>query len=108
MIGMNPIFGQRMDEEVRFEKRIADRLRQKLQRPDAIFGLRQTRNIEALLYDTRKRHLSEDNDPRQIHEILDPNPFEQHLGERDPLLFPFLVVEAKSATSASDWYSVNL
>ena len=90
-------------------------LRKDIQKPDAIFGLRQTRNIENLLYDTRKNELELDlgsnavDQDRQIHELLDPSPLTQPISQKgDMLLFPFLVVEAKSGTSDSDWYSIQM
>lgn len=108
-VGLNRIFCHREDEEVRYEKDLTSHLKKDFQKPDAIYGLRKTRNIENLLYDTRKRKMDEMDDPRQLHEVLDPSPYEQALnGTGDALLFPFLVVEAKSGLSRNDWHSINI
>jgi len=92
---------------------VAEQLHKDIQKPDAIFGLRQTRNIENLLHDTRKRELRLEleaaNQEKQLHELLDPSPLTQPISQKgDQLLFPFLVVEAKSGTSDSDWYSIQM
>jgi hypothetical protein len=90
---------------------VAERLNKKIQNPDAIFGLRQTRNIENFLHDTRKRELQLEagNEGKQLHELLDPSPFTHPINQKgEDLLFPFLVLEAKSGTSDCDWYSSQL
>jgi hypothetical protein len=92
---------------------VAEQLHKDIQKPDAIFGLRQTRNIENLLHDTRKRKLELEseaaNQEKQLHELLDPSPLTQPISQKgDELLFPFLVLEAKSGTSDSDWHSIQM
>ena len=78
------------------------------ERPDRIYyGLRHTRNIENLLNDTVKRSTNEPEgslDGTQVQELLD-QPIQQ---SGDPQLFPFLVLEAKSGTSSSDWHSIQM
>ena len=71
-----------------------------------IFGLRQTRNIENLLYDSSKYGVEDpaEAQSRQVHELL-PQPLSQ---TGDPLLFPFLVLESKSGVSGTDWHSIHL
>lgn len=110
-IGLNNIFGHREDESVRHEPSVAAKLGKRIQQPDRIFGLRQTRNIQNLLHDTRKfeQELSPEVNSRQLHEELGPSPLDQPLCQLgDELLYPFLVLEAKSGTSDSDWYSIQL
>lgn len=103
------MFCHREDEEVHFEKDLAKQLRKELQKPDAIYGLRRTRDIENLLYDSRKRMLDEDDDPRQLHELLEPSPSDNAISPTgDPLLYPFLVIEAKSGQAQKDWHSINM
>ncbi|KAH9209820.1 hypothetical protein DL95DRAFT_449142 [Leptodontidium sp. 2 PMI_412] len=112
-VGLNQIFGHREDEQVRLDRAVATKLHKDIQKPDTIFGLRETRNIENLLHDTKKRELElergEDNQDKQLHELLDPSPITQPISQKgDKLLFPFLVLEAKSGTSDSDWYSIQM
>lgn len=111
VVGLNRIFCHREDDAVRLEDSIAKRMHKALQKPDAIFGLQATRNLENLLYDTKKRKLDSSDDPRQLHELLDPSPLEPSASLRKtgvPLLYPFVVVEAKKGTSDCDWHSINM
>ncbi|KAF4995714.1 hypothetical protein FDECE_12707 [Fusarium decemcellulare] len=105
--GINRIFGHREDEAVRLDANVSKRLSKELQKPDKVFGLRQTRNIENLLYDTSNTELSDggsDSEPPQVHELV-PQPLNQ---TGDALLFPFLLLEAKSGMTGTDWYSIQL
>jgi len=92
---------------------VAKILSKKFQKPDAVFGLRQTRNFENLLNDNEKQglelHGEETPEGRQVHEILDLVTMAQPLNQRgDELLFPFLVLEAKSGSSDSDWHAIQM
>lgn len=69
------------------------------QRPDRVYGLRQTRNIERLL-------LQKLPDGGLLEDLLPRQPHDAALGQ--PLLFPFLVVEAKAGNSPDDWHSIKL
>ncbi|KAJ3538816.1 hypothetical protein NM208_g5741 [Fusarium decemcellulare] len=105
--GINRIFGHREDEAVRLDAKVSKRLSKELQKPDKVFGLRQTRNIENLLYDTSNAELSDggsDSEPPQVHELV-PQPLNQN---GDVLLFPFLLLEAKSGVTGTDWHSIQL
>lgn len=53
--------------------------------------------------------LDEDDDPRLLHELLEPSPSENVISSTgDPLLYPFLVIEAKSGQAQKDWHSINM
>lgn len=107
-IGMNPIFGHREDERVQHDPIIANRLGKRTKKPDAVFGLRRTRNIENLLHDTRKSRAGQ-IDGQQLHEELQPSPLAQPLDQNgDELLYPFLLLEAKSGKSDCDWHSIQM
>lgn len=77
---------------------LAKRLPQE-QRPDRVYGLRQTRNIERLL----EKRLP---DGDILEHSLPKQPHDTTLGQ--PLLYPFLVVEAKAGNSPDDWHSIRL
>jgi hypothetical protein len=95
-----------VDEEVHHSKDIAKRLG-KGEKPDRVYGLRQTRNIENLLYDGAKRQFQDNRDvERQVHEVLGLNQPLRQTGDR--IIFPFLVLEAKSADSSCSWHSINM
>lgn len=84
---------------MRLEYDVAQRLGKQSQKPDAMVGLRPTTNIQNLLQDTSG------SQSQQLHEILQPSPVDES-GEE--LLYPFLVLEAKSGTSSSDWHSIRM
>lgn len=103
--GLNQIFGHREDEFVYYEPRIAKEL-PKLKKPDAIYGLRQTRNIENLLNDTVRVGGESGSDGVLVHELLGESPISE---DGDRISFPFLLLEATSAKAAeSDWDSIQL
>ncbi|KAK7229660.1 hypothetical protein V2G26_001830 [Clonostachys chloroleuca] len=80
----------------------------KSEKPDRTFGLRQTRNIENLLYDEAKGGLQDSHSQvaKQVHEIVGLDSPLALTGDR--LLFPFLVLEAKSSNAADSWHSIQL
>lgn len=102
--GINRLFGHREDEFVKHDPELAALL-PKQEKPDAVYGLRPTRNLENLLNDSLKPQFSATNRDAHIEEILQPSPFDE-TGE--PLYFPFLLLEAKSGKSGSDWESIRL
>ena len=63
--------------------------------PDRIYGLRQTDNLRLLLDSPDKRHMETSN--VILRESLEHSPFS---AEPEPLLFPFLMIEAKSSSGA--------
>lgn len=102
--GINRLFGHREDELVKHDPELAALL-PKQEKPDAIYGLRPTRNLENLLNDSMKPQFSGNNREAHIEEMLQPSPFDE-TGE--PLYFPFLLLEAKSGKSDCDWESIRL
>ena len=97
-VGLNRLFIDRADDAVEHPPDLAQKLPQE-QRPDRIYGLRQTRNFENLLLASlAEGEYVEDKLARQPHAGVG--------GE--PLLFPFLVVEAKAGNAADDWASICL
>ncbi|KAJ5364539.1 uncharacterized protein N7496_010252 [Penicillium cataractarum] len=104
-VGLNRIFGHREDELIHHDPTIQQQL-PRATKPDAIYGLRQTRNIENLLNDTSCIGRPENGQDMLVYESLGEPPLSE---EGDPVVFPFLLLEAKSAKSAdSDWNSVQL
>ena len=69
-----------------------NRSRQEREEPDRVYGLRKTDNFKLLLDSIDRRSLDESN-PRLLGESLETSPFGD---ETDPLLYPFLILEAKS------------
>ena len=94
-IGTNPLFGDRAQEFMIYDLALRAELPQ--QGPDRIYGLRATRNFEDLL-SRSMAHTFDETDPITIGDIIISSPFK---AESDPLLFPFLVLEAKSESSGN-------
>ncbi|GLA28806.1 hypothetical protein AnigIFM63326_006398 [Aspergillus niger] len=91
-VGLNRIFGHREDEIIHHESAVEEELPRKT-KPDAIYGLRQTRNIENLLNDNACIAEPKDDQDMLVHECLGEPPLSE---EGDPLLFPFLLLEANA------------
>ncbi|KAL5001181.1 hypothetical protein BDV10DRAFT_182743 [Aspergillus recurvatus] len=87
----------RADDPVEHPQDLTQRLPQE-QRPDHIYGLRQTRNFENLL-------LARLPSGEYVGDKLSRQP---HADLGEPMLFPFLVVEAKAGNAADDWLSICL
>jgi hypothetical protein len=118
---LNNILGHRDNEYVIHEPELSLKLAAKTKnkrahgkknrRPDAIYALRLTKNINFLLRDTLDTDLQGafDVESPPVHRILDPSPYERPLDPMgDTLVFPFLILEAKSGKSADDWHSVQM
>jgi hypothetical protein len=67
-------------------------------KPDRVYGLRQTRNLENFLYAPCDGEMI-------ARDLLGSSPYSE---DGEPLLFPFIVVEAKSGKSDDDWHSIKL
>ncbi|KAF3940404.1 hypothetical protein ABW19_dt0203441 [Dactylella cylindrospora] len=96
-VGLKRLFIGRADDKVIHPADLREKLPQE-QRPDRIYGLRQTRNLEDLLYQPL-------GNGTFLNDTL-PQPHYCDSGE--PMLFPFLVVEAKAGNAPDDWPSIQL
>ncbi|KIX02682.1 uncharacterized protein Z518_08624 [Rhinocladiella mackenziei CBS 650.93] len=101
-IGLNRIFTHREQELILHSRDLAEEL-SKEQYPDRIYGLRQTRNFEETLYSHAKCESAQDD--KLVRDLVDVSPLSL---DGDPLLFPFLILEAKSGKSEDDWHSIKL
>ena len=72
--------------------------------PDRVYGLRTNKSLDALLSRVRP-HLEGAEQPLRLVEKLTTSPFK---GSGDPLLFPFLLIEAKSERSADGFSDAQL
>lgn len=109
-VGLNQIFNYRVEEQVNHDPDVTQKLGKK-EKPDRIYGLRQTRNIENLLNDSVKRWSEHERslDGTQVQEVLGLALPDQPISQSgDRQLFPFLVLEAKSGSSGSDWHSIQM
>ncbi len=95
---MNLLFSDRAEELVYHDSIVMPELSRK-EHPDRVFGLRERRNFEEAL-----SHPSASQPSRTLSSILETSPF-KNAGE--PLLFPFLILEAKSEKGSDDWDSIE-
>lgn len=87
---LNPIFSDRVQERIRHEDVVQAKLPKK-EHPDRVYGLRKTENIGRAL-------------ARASDRLIDFSPFDPAV---DPLVFPFLILEAKSNKSSEGWDDVE-
>ncbi|KAF2177247.1 hypothetical protein K469DRAFT_809553 [Zopfia rhizophila CBS 207.26] len=104
-IGINAIFDDRAEEvmcaNLPVDLNLAVNGRDRPRRPDRVFGLRETKNFEALLDQTPSYS------PRgetAIRESIRITPFRD---TAQPLLFPFLILESKSEDSSDGFGQIQ-
>jgi hypothetical protein len=88
--GINSLFDDRAQESIVHEEPLQSELG-KREEPDRVYGLQMTRRLERLLQYTEDRRQSSDG--KFIGDTVRHNPFRP---EGEPIVFPFLVLEAKS------------
>jgi hypothetical protein len=100
-VGLNPLFNDRLQKEIKHDpsSHILPR-----QAPDRIFGLQQTRNLENLLSQPIATGSTYNTTTATVGDLLRTSPFKD---EEDPLIFPFLIVEAKSEKSTSGFDTIQ-
>ncbi|KAL4962169.1 uncharacterized protein BDV14DRAFT_210694 [Aspergillus stella-maris] len=96
--GVNMIFSDRAETSIHYNPplpiRSGKRTKKRYEQPDRVYGLIETQNIKELL-DSPYRRTAADGSQESVRDTLEASPFK---GDRKPLLFPFLLVEAKSDT----------
>ncbi|CAI6071074.1 unnamed protein product [Clonostachys chloroleuca] len=97
MVGLNKLFIDRADDMVVHPPKMAEELPQD-QRPDRVYGLRQTRKFDELL-------LKKIGNGIFVEDRLQEQP---HSTVGEALLFPFMVVEAKAGNAADEWHDIKL
>src|SRR5271156_748325 len=93
-IGTNSLFDDRTQEVIIHDPLIRSQLPK--QEPDRVYGLQATKNFDQLLSKTASGSLGASNGTT-IREIVRSSPFKEGI---EPLLFPFLILEAKSESSS--------
>jgi hypothetical protein len=92
------IFSDRAETSIHYEPGFFTgpygRPTKKYEQPDRVYGLVQTENFKVLL-DSADKRAPLDEDIRILRHTLEVSPFKR---DREPLLFPFLIMEAKSDT----------
>lgn len=101
--GLDPLFSYRAEELVEHEESVRLALARQ-EHPDRVYGLRETKIFENVLCSPSSTHTRADGGFMLVSEAIRITPFKQ-AGE--PLLFPFLILEAKSA-KGEDFHSIQL
>ncbi|OKL63648.1 hypothetical protein UA08_00507 [Talaromyces atroroseus] len=95
---VNMIFSDRAETSIHYDSSFFigsyGRPKKKYEQPDRVYGLVQTENFKVLL-DSADKRVPLDEDTRILRHTLESSPFKR---DREPLLFPFLIVEAKPDT----------
>ena len=100
---MNPLFSDRAQEVILHDASLRSVL-PKQEQPDRVYGLRSTKNFQRLLDAISEQ--AESQSPDNPHaKDLKISPFRQ---DGDPLLFPFLVLEAKSEEGQDNFDLVEM
>ncbi|KAF4466992.1 hypothetical protein FALBO_6141 [Fusarium albosuccineum] len=86
--GISPLFDDRAEQGIVYAPELQAEMPQRENRPDRVYGLRVTRRLKRLL----PKLLG-----RPIGEALKTTPFR---AEGEPIVFPFLIIEAKSEKGA--------
>ncbi|EXJ68816.1 uncharacterized protein A1O5_07747 [Cladophialophora psammophila CBS 110553] len=95
--GLNPLFDDRADVEIQYEEKIDKILRQG-KRPDRVMGLRVTTRLDRILKETIG----------PMGKLVGESARMTSLKGSIPLLFPFLILEAKSEKSADTFSKIDL
>lgn len=99
-LGTNPLFDDRADEFVIYDDLVKSHLSK--QGPDRVFGLQNTQSFDSLLSSPVRPGIQKRPDDT-VADLLKTTPFKT---QADPLLFPFLVLEAKSESSSRGFEAI--
>ena len=94
---MNPLFDDRVQELVMHDPLLASELPKKS--PDRVYGLQATKNFEQILFS----RASIDRGMQTVGDLVRSSPFKEGIAS---LLFPFLILEAKSGRSSYNFNDI--
>ena len=101
--GLNPLFSDRAEEVVLHDGSIQPALPKK-EHPDRIYGLRETYTFERTLSDLAKPRDDQDILRIPVRQAVRSTPFRE---DGDPLLYPFLILEAKSGKGQDSFDAIE-
>lgn len=100
--GINPLFERRAEMAIAYTEEMKRDLRRRRNRPDRIIGLSKSRTIERLLWKPDQRQASPYT---TVEASIRTTPFKQ---DGKPVLFPFLIIEAKSEKSGTAFTDIDM
>jgi hypothetical protein len=103
--GINMIFSDRAETSIKHSSPVpsGSGRGQSREFPDRVIGLTETENFRALLNSYDNRTIA-GNEWKRLRETIKYSPF---VSEVKPLLFPFLIVEAKSSKSGFNFHAIG-
>ena len=101
-IGTNSLFDDRTQEPIIHDPLIRSEITK--HEPDRVYGLQATKNFNQLLSQTASGSLGA-SDGTTVGERVRSSPFKEGT---EPLLFPFLVLEAKSESSSNGFGDIQI
>lgn len=101
--GLNPLFSDRAEELVIHDNIIHPDL-PKNEHPDRVYGLRETRAFERALNARVRNEQCQSSKAMQVRDAIRSTPFRQ---DGDSLLYPFLILEAKSEKGQDSFDSIE-
>lgn len=88
---MGPLSDDRAEEAIKYFSELRAEMPRREDRPDCVYGLQVTDTLSRLLYSTEdKRSIEGDG---LICDNIGSSPFQT---QRDPIIFPFILIEAES------------
>ena len=101
-MGINEIFAYRV--ELPFIYDGALNFHQIPRKPDRVIGLKATKNLQSLLAQPLHPRFGAPGRQGPVRGVLQSSPFEN---EQDPLLFPFLLLEAKQDSAPRGFWDIE-
>lgn len=101
--GLNSLFSDRAEEIVFHDNSIQPALPRQ-EHPDRVYGLRETSAFERALSACSKLNTAQSGTAALVRDAVRCTPFRQ---DGDPLLFPFLILEAKSGKGQDSFSSIE-
>lgn len=101
--GINPLFDDRVDEGIVYPPELQRDLPSREDRPDRVYGLRVTSRIERLLLNAEENPIA--SKANSTKDGLRSSPFKV---DGDPIVYPFLIIEAKSEKGADSFTDIQV
>ncbi|KAF5004166.1 hypothetical protein FDECE_9304 [Fusarium decemcellulare] len=100
--GISLLFDDRADEAIVYNEELKSQLPKREERPDRVYGLCRTRRLDRILCMNDKQSGSEG---KSIEETLPTTPFRV---DGDGIIFPFLILEAKSEKGSDSFTDIEV
>jgi hypothetical protein len=100
--GINPLFDDRADEAILQDEELQSQLPKREEKPDRVYGLRVTKRLDRILW---MEDIRSGAGGKAITDSLVTTPFR---ADGEPIVFPFLIMEAKSEKGADSFANVEM